>query len=175
MHVLTRPPSHSLSWLLCGASYQTLLDITASYTALLYLINVYFTVPLPYLYWSLWVVLFFQAPVLNIDLAPTILDISGLNLSYVNMDGQSFLSQMVSCLLKPVSSFHLISFSPSWVTPPPFHLPPTFRPRHYAMALLAPTFWLSIQERATPPQTLLAPNWALAYLWVTSANSWHSR
>lgn len=33
---------------------------------------------------------------LNIDLALTILDISGANLSSVNMDGQSFLSQMVS-------------------------------------------------------------------------------
>lgn len=37
-----------------------------------------------------------QAPVLNIDLALTILDISGVNLSLVNMDGQSFLAQMVS-------------------------------------------------------------------------------
>lgn len=35
-----------------------------------------------------------QAPVLNIDFGPTFLDIAGVNLSLVNMDGQSFLSQM---------------------------------------------------------------------------------
>uniref|UniRef100_A0A9J7YUB4 N-acetylglucosamine-6-sulfatase n=1 Tax=Cyprinus carpio carpio TaxID=630221 RepID=A0A9J7YUB4_CYPCA len=37
-----------------------------------------------------------QSPVLNIDLSMTILDIAGVNLSTVNMDGQSFLPQMVS-------------------------------------------------------------------------------
>lgn len=39
-----------------------------------------------------------QAPVLNIDLALTILDICGVNLSSVNMDGQSFLAQMAPSL-----------------------------------------------------------------------------
>ncbi|KPP64777.1 N-acetylglucosamine-6-sulfatase-like, partial [Scleropages formosus] len=39
-----------------------------------------------------------QAPVLNIDLGPTFLDIAGVNMSQVNMDGQSFLPQMAPSL-----------------------------------------------------------------------------
>ncbi|XP_034048062.1 glucosamine (N-acetyl)-6-sulfatase (Sanfilippo disease IIID), b [Thalassophryne amazonica] len=50
-----------------------------------------------------------QAPVLNIDLAATILDISGINLSTVNMDGQSFLSQMAPSLCNGTTrSFFLV-------------------------------------------------------------------
>ncbi|KAJ8339503.1 hypothetical protein SKAU_G00362890 [Synaphobranchus kaupii] len=39
-----------------------------------------------------------KAPVLNIDFGPTFLDIAGVNLSTVNMDGQSFLPQMAPSL-----------------------------------------------------------------------------
>ncbi|TNN31211.1 N-acetylglucosamine-6-sulfatase [Liparis tanakae] len=38
------------------------------------------------------------APVLSIDLAPTLLDISGVNLSSVDLDGQSFLPLMAPSL-----------------------------------------------------------------------------
>ncbi|KAG5834444.1 hypothetical protein ANANG_G00261570 [Anguilla anguilla] len=39
-----------------------------------------------------------KAPVLNIDFGPTFLDIAGVNLTEVNMDGQSFLPQMAPSL-----------------------------------------------------------------------------
>ncbi|XP_023194227.1 N-acetylglucosamine-6-sulfatase-like [Xiphophorus maculatus] len=53
-----------------------------------------------------------KAPVLNIDLASTFLDISGVNLSTVNVDGQSFLAQMAPSLRNgTVRPFFLIEYT----------------------------------------------------------------
>uniref|UniRef100_A0A3P9PM30 N-acetylglucosamine-6-sulfatase n=1 Tax=Poecilia reticulata TaxID=8081 RepID=A0A3P9PM30_POERE len=53
-----------------------------------------------------------KAPVLNIDLASTFLDISGVNLSTVNVDGQSFLAQMAPSLRNStVRPFFLVEYT----------------------------------------------------------------
>ncbi|XP_054613597.1 glucosamine (N-acetyl)-6-sulfatase (Sanfilippo disease IIID), b [Dunckerocampus dactyliophorus] len=58
-----------------------------------------------------------KAPVLNIDLAPTILDIAGVNMSAANMDGQSFLSIMAPSMRNgSARAFFLVEYTGEGLT-----------------------------------------------------------
>ncbi len=89
---------------------------------------------------------------LNIDLSMTILDIAGVNLSTVNMDGQSFLPQMVSVswFSLPVSvHVYLYSYCLYFSTVNLYAISPVFMHFHYNIYLNVALYHTLIWKRST--------------------------